>query len=341
MIAYICEQGAKIRREGERLLVCGKEGEKILYSHQLEKLILLGNIHMTAQARSLLLKKKIPTLFMSSSGIYRGRLEIDEGENVFLRKRQYELLSNADFQLSVAKEIVKAKLHNQGVMLSRIKKEHHLPEASHGQEQLQDLHAEAEGAGSVESLRGVEGAGAEIYFKHYAKAFNEELGFVKRARRPPTDPVNAVLSLLYTLLIQHCHTACRIAGLDPYPGNLHSLEYGRHALPLDLVEEFRAIFADALALALFNKHILKKEDFIRSSDPQTENISPKAYQGLRLSLEAMKKLLAAFASKLEHSFMHPSLTKGLSYSESIKRQAYQYRLLIEKKEEKYVPLLWQ
>lgn len=334
MIAFICEQGAKIRQEGERLIVCGKSAQQTLYTRNLEQLVLFGNIHLTAQARSLILSKKIPTVFLTSQGAYRGRLEIDEGENVFLSKRQYELLSDMDFQLKAAKEIVLAKLHNQRWMLTRIRKEHQVIEASRVKKELLILAEKAKNSESIQSLRGMEGAAAEAYFPCLAKAFKPDLGFVHRKRRPPTDPVNAVLSLVYTLLINRCHTACRLAGLDPYPGNLHSLEYGRHSLPLDLVEEFRALFGDALTLALFNRHILTKDDFEKES-------SENADEPCRVILteKGMKKLLGAFQAKLESSFPHPHLNKKISYAEAINHQAHAYRDLVEGRAEKYQPLL--
>jgi CRISPR-associated protein Cas1 len=87
------------------------------------------------------------------------------------------------------------------------------------------------------------------------------MGFSKRVRRPPTDPVNSVLSLIYTFLMNRVYSAVRVAGLDPYPGFLHSVDYGRYSLVLDLMEEFRTIIADTLTLSLFNLKILQKEDF--------------------------------------------------------------------------------
>lgn len=123
------------------------------------------------------------------------------------------------------------------------------------------------------ATNGLEGSGAALYFKHLHLAFKEDWGFTQRVRRPPTDPVNAVLSLLYTLLINRCYAAVRIAGLDPYPAALHSLTYGRHSLPLDLVEEFRAMLADTLTIALFNLRMLDWEDFASPApDPPEEEI---------------------------------------------------------------------
>lgn len=342
MIAYICEQGARIRREGERLVVCGKGEDRILFSHKLAQLILFGNIHLTAQARSLLLAKKIDTVFLSASGSYRGRLVVTEEENVFLRKRQYALLDDVVFQLETARTIVSAKLHNQTTMLGRLKREHQIADAAHGVEELKTLAAEARKATSIESLRGIEGSGAAAYFRYFALAFHEDWGFRQRARRPPTDPVNVILSLVYTLLVDRCHTACRLASLDPFPASLHALEYGRHSLPLDLVEEFRAIPGDALTLSIFNSRSLRLEDFERAQDGDAgETGEASEAKGLILRNDAFKKVLAAFAKKMETTFHHPYAQQEMSYTEAVNWQAREYRRAVEGETEKYSPILWR
>ncbi len=344
MIAYICEQGAKIRREGERLIVRGQGEPQTLFSNRLEQLLLFGNVHLTAQARSLLIAKKIDTVFLSAFGSYRGRLVCTESKNVFLRKRQYSLLDDGAFQLAVAREIARAKLHNQAAMLGRLKREHNIAEAALGVNELKALAHEAEEAKSLDSLRGVEGSAAAVYFHYFAFAFHQDWGFSRRTRRPPTDPVNVVLSLVYTLLVDRCHTACRLAGLDPYPANLHSLEYGRQSLPLDLVEEFRAIVGDSLTLALFNMRMLKKDDFetpavMNEADPHVAE-HKAASRPIILRNEAFKKVLAAFARKMETEFQHPHAGRKMTYSEAVNWQAKEYRRVVEGKVDNYIPLLW-
>ena len=334
MIVYIREQGAKIRREGERLIVCAKSGERLLFAHQLEQLVLFGNVHMTAQARSLLLAKKIDTVFLSSVGSYRGRLGSGEGENVFLRKRQFELVSDQTFQLKTARAIVLAKLRNQAAALGRLKREHSIDAADKGVDELQRLELKARKASEVDSLRGLEGSGAVVYFKYFCLAFHQDWGFEKRVRRPPTDPVNVVLSFVYTLLADRCHSACRLAGLDPYPGHLHNLEYGRMSLPLDLMEEFRAIFADAIVLALFNRRILKEEDFARRPEEVGENCP------LILRKTGVEKIVDAFVKKLAAEFRHPRSGERTNYERLIHDQGRAYRDAIEEKVERYEPIIW-
>lgn len=340
MVVYICEQGAKIQREGERLLVNTKGSQKTIFIHQLEQLVLLGNVHLTAQARTLLLARHIDVLFLSSQGKYRGRLITLESENVFLRKRQYELLADATFQLKIARAIVSAKIHNQRIMLGRLRKNHGLEELGEGIAHLRLCEQQCLETDSVDSLRGVEGEAAAAYFRHFARGFHTDWGFGHRTRRPPTDPVNAVLSLCYTLLVDRCHTACRLAALDPYPAHLHSLEYGRHSLPLDLVEEFRAMFADALTLSLFNQHMLKKDDFLQAGAEAAvpEEETPPGAPRLLLAQDALKRVLQAFSRKLATEFRYQDQT--LSYEEAIRHQALAYRKCVAGEVDAYEPVRW-
>ena len=271
MIAYICEQGAKISREGRRLIVTTPDMKRTLFMEQLEQLLLFGNVQLTPPALFLLLREGVDTVFLRRDGRYMGRLEQDEPANVFLRKKQFALAEDAAFCTRTARRIVQGKLLNQATALARVKRSRQQDKAGEAAGELRQLARKVEHAPDVDSLRGLEGRGAALYFQHLPLAFTHDWGFTRRVRRPPTDPVNAVLSLLYTLLINRCYAAVRIAGLDPYPACLHGPAYGRRSLPLDLVEEFRAMLADTLTAALFNMRMLGKEDF---ESPPLEAVAP-------------------------------------------------------------------
>lgn len=261
MIAYICEQGAKISREGRRLVVTTQDMKRTLFIERLEQLLIFGNVQLTPQALSLLFHAGVDTVFLRRDGRYVGRLEQNEPANIFLRKKQFALAEDAAFCTRTARRIVQGKLLNQATVLARVKRSRQQDKAGEAAGELRQLARKVEDAPDVGSLRGLEGRGAALYFQHLPLAFAQDWGFTRRVRRPPTDPVNAVLSLLYTLLINRSYAAVRIAGLDPYPACLHGAAYGRQSLPLDLVEEFRAILADTLTVALFNMKMLDREDF--------------------------------------------------------------------------------
>lgn len=282
MIAYIREQGAKISREGRRLIVTTPDMKRTIFVDHLEQLLLFGNVQLTAPALLFLLREDVDTVFLRADGRYMGRLSNMEQANVFLRKRQFALMDDSAFCLNVARRIVQAKLANQATVMARIKRARGAPQAGEAATALRGLALRADALGDIEALRGLEGNGAALYFRHLPLAFTEDWGFTRRVRRPPTDPVNAVLSLLYTLLINRCCAAVRLAGLDPYPAALHRPAYGRQSLPLDLVEEFRAMLADTLTIALFNLRVLGRDDF-ESPAPQppeeemsTEDVTEQA-----------------------------------------------------------------
>ncbi|WP_429885574.1 CRISPR-associated endonuclease Cas1 [Geoalkalibacter halelectricus] len=238
-------------------------------THKLEQLVLMGNVIITPPALKLLLRENIDTVFLRVDGRYLGRLASAEPKNVFLRRRQFALAEDSTFCLPVARSIVLGKMANMATVLNRISRTRKQGAAAAAAETIRKLARRSDGASDLEQLRGFEGAASATYFQSLGLGLNQNLGFTKRVRRPPTDPVNAVLSLLYTFLINRAYAAVRVAGLDPYPGVLHSLEYGRHSLPLDLVEEFRTLVADTLTLSLFNLGVLKEEDFYRLAAPQS------------------------------------------------------------------------
>jgi len=270
MVIYVRTQGARIIKEGKHLLV--KKGDATyhtLFTYKLKQLLLFGNIQITHSALCQLMRKNIDTVFLTRYGRYLGRLASLESKNVFLHKRQYHLLDDSVFGLHLARSIVAGKLSNMATLLMRIKRSRKKSIAGNKAKEIQKLIPKLAESDKIDSVRGYEGRGSAIYFGGFPYGFIENMGFTKRTRRPPTDPINSVLSLLYTFLMNRVYSAVRIAGLDPYPGFLHSIDYGRYSLVLDLMEEFRTIIADTLTLSLFNLKILQKEDFIVEKHSQS------------------------------------------------------------------------
>jgi len=271
MVVYVKTQGAHIAREGRHLIV-KKDGDiyHTLFTYRLQQLVIMGNVTVTPQAMKLLLRESIDTVFMTLNGRYIGRLATAEQKNVFLRKRQFLLCDDEPFCVAVAREIVSGKIGNMITILNRIDRKARREEIRRKISILRNILAKVPRAESRDTLMGYEGNASAVYFPALSNGFSDDFGFTKRVRRPPTDPVNAVLSLLYTMLINRAYAAVRLAGLDPYPGFFHALEYGRYSLPLDLVEEFRPIIADSLTLSAFNLKALRREDFVTISPPPPE-----------------------------------------------------------------------
>ncbi|KAF0155743.1 MAG: hypothetical protein FD159_2044 [Syntrophaceae bacterium] len=262
MVVYVNTQGARIVKEGRHLLV--KKGEatyNTLFTYKLKQIVLFGNVEITHSALAQILRHEIDTVFLTQNGRYLGRMASPESRNVFLHKKQYALLDDTAFAVRMARSVVAGKLTNMATLLMRIRRSRDADIAGRKAREIQDLLPVLEKADNVDSIRGYEGRAGALYFEAFPAGFIEKQSFTRRVRRPPTDPVNSILSLLYTFLMNRVYAAVRVAGLDPYPGFLHSIDYGRYSLVLDLMEEFRSIIADTLTLSLFNLKILQKDDF--------------------------------------------------------------------------------
>ena len=262
MNIYIKTQGARIVREGRHLLV--KKGDDTFHTLFVEKLrqvVLFGNIEITPSARNTLLRHGVDTVFCSVNGRYLGRFATPESKNVALRRRQFTLLDNQTLGLGLCRQIVAGKLTNMTTLLMRISRTRKRDEPRRAAKEIRSLLDTLAKAESIDSVRGYEGRGSAIYFGALRWGFQHDYNFCRRVRRPPTDPVNAVLSLLYTFLFNRMYAAIRQVNLDPHPAFLHVPDYGRHSLAMDLMEEFRVIIVDTLTISLFNLKILQQDDF--------------------------------------------------------------------------------
>lgn len=277
MVVYVNTQGARLVKEGRHLLV--KKGEDTfhtLFTYKLKQIVIFGNVEITHRALAQIMRYEIDTVFLTQNGRYLGRIATAESRNVFLHKRQYDLLDDPAFGLQMARSIVAGKMANMATLLLRIRRSREVDIAGRKAREIQSLTPLLEKVDNIDSVRGYEGRASALYFEAFAAGFIENQKFTKRVRRPPTDPVNAVLSLLYTFLMNRAYAAVRVAGLDPYPGFLHTIDYGRYSLVLDLMEEFRTIIADTLTLSLFNLKILQKDDFYEEQpreDMQTADVT--------------------------------------------------------------------
>jgi len=272
MVVYINTQGSRLVKEGRHLLV--KKGEDTyhtLFTYKLKQIVLFGNVEITHRAMAQIMRHEIDTVFLTQNGRYLGRIASPESRNVFLHKRQYALLDDPAFALKMARSIVAGKMANMATLLMRIRRSRDADIAGKKAREIQNLMPMLENAASIDSIRGYEGRASALYFEAFGSGFIENQRFTRRVRRPPTDPVNSILSLLYTFLMNRIYGAVRVAGLDPYPGFLHSIDYGRYSLVLDLMEEFRTIIADTLALSLFNLKILQHHDFYEEKPQEDQD----------------------------------------------------------------------
>lgn len=259
---YLTEQGSKLSKTSKRLVI-EKEGQTLLEipEFKVERVLIFGNVQITTQAMAFLLDNGIEVSFLSLYGKYRGRLSPVESKNAQLRIRQYQKHLDNEFKVSLAKAIVHAKLHTGRELLMRYARNHPEIDFSQDKIQMEACISQIEHKQSVNSVMGVEGAAASVYFEAFGKMLRKELRFEKRQRRPPKDPVNALLSLGYTLIGNEMHSMVCAVGFDPYIGFFHGIDYGRPSLALDLIEPFRHAIIDRFTLYLVNNHILPEKDF--------------------------------------------------------------------------------
>ncbi len=351
-VGYLVEQGAVISKEGQRLLV-KKQGQLIhtIHSFKLDQLVIFGNVSLTPPVIAHLLKNGIDTTFMTVHGRYLGRLQSPEGKNILLREMQYRRFGEEFFALETARAIVTGKLANQRTVLMRLNRNRealNLEEMIYGLKKLMD---KTGAAFSVEALRGYEGSGTAIYFKGFSRGFlEEEIKFTSRVRRPPTDPVNALLSLGYTLLFNVFLATAHMVGLDPYLGMLHAVDYGRPSLPLDLMEEWRPIIVDALVLSVFNLKTITGKDFTtEKKDAEDEIIlsevgngrdSERSVCGLPVYLtdSGFRKFLTQFERKMAQTVRFHLTGQELSYRDCLREQVRHFVRYVKNEDKEYLPM---
>jgi len=332
---YVTEPGARIEKEYGRLLVT-KEDEVLLAVPLLDvsEVVLMGGVGTTTQALLSLLDQGISLSIISSGGRLRGRLIAAQARNLSLRHQQYARASDARFCLGIGRAVVIGKLKNCRTMARRM-----LRKGGRGGGEIEEgakFHLErisaalerAPAARDLAELRGLEGMGSKAYFAILRAALRRELTFEARTRRPPKDPVNALLSLAYTLLTNALFTACEVAGLDAYDGFFHADKYGRPALALDLVEEFRPIVADSVVLTVVNNRMVDEGDFEVGEDG-----------GVYLTRRSLRRFVAQFGRRLNTAVLHPEAGRALTYQKVFEVQARRLRRCIESGEPDYRPFL--
>jgi CRISPR-associated protein Cas1 len=300
---FVTTQGAYLHREGEAVAV--KNGDDLLLrvpSHTLSAIVCFGRVSLSPPLMGMCGERKIQVAHLSEHGEFLARVQGPVSGNVLLRRTQYRWADDAAKAAAIAQNIVAAKVANSRTVLLRARRE--APQTSAALEsavvRLAGIGEEfVAGWKPVETLRALEGEAAKCYFGAFDDLIiqqKHQFRFAGRSRRPPTDPVNAMMSFAYTLLTHECTGALEGAGLDPYVGFLHADRPGRASLALDLMEEFRAILADRLVLTLINRQQVTASDFERREDG-----------GVWMTSRARKTLLEAWQKRKQEEVQHPFL----------------------------------
>jgi len=332
-ILYVTDQGAAVTRKGNRLVV-EKMRETIQWVHafKVRQVVLMGRIHVTPSAIGFLLEEGIDTVFLSIHGRYRGRLISEFGKNIELRRLQFQKLGDSSFAVDLARRYVSGKIENCRIFLRRHNRELQDEGVLAGLNQLRTMVRRLDECASTESIMGVEGAAAAAYFGIFGRLLrNPDISFNGRNRRPPRDPINVLLSLGYTLLANAVQTQVNVTGLDPYLGCLHSVEYGRPSLVLDLMEEFRPVLVDSLVIALINRRIIRATDFYRPEEKEpaafdfAESEPVRQDYPILLAHQGMRKFVTQFENRMNQKVLYMPKEQQLSYRDILLEQV---RLLV-------------
>ncbi|MBQ3525860.1 MAG: CRISPR-associated endonuclease Cas1 [Akkermansia sp.] len=278
--------------------------------HQLASVSLYGAIQISAQAQQLLLEHDIPLAWFSPAGRFIGLAHGLGSSGVEARMGQTHLWMSPERRLYIASAIVRAKIHNQRVLLMRNGNADNKVLT-----RLAELRDSAEQQSSLASLRGIEGSAASLYFAHFSSMLKVGLGFSfdGRNRRPPMDPVNALLSFAYSSLVKELTGIALSTGLDPFLGFFHSPRYGRPALALDMMEEFRPLIADSTVLSLLNRGEVAPEDFVLTA------------RGVFLKDSARRQFWRAWTRRMDTAVSHPQFSYKMSYRRMLSVQMLQFR----------------
>ena len=285
---YILDQGAVISKKHDLLLITLQDQELMqIPIKSVGALVLLGPIQITTQAILACGQSDIPISFHTQQGHFRSYCFPSSSKNVFLRMKVYDLSKDHDFCLKFSKKTVASKIKNGIELLQR----YHLSNRSHfkflNKRQMEKVLQKIEDTTSIESLLGLEGHGADLYFQNFKNALTDPNLFNGRKYFPSPDPINATLSFGYSMLAREIQALLMGHGFDPYVGFYHKLKYGRASLALDLVEGYRHIVIDRLILRLFNKNIFDSEDFEYKED-----------QGCYLKKENFKRFIEHYENDL-------------------------------------------
>ena len=334
-----------------------RERKKTIPLSKIEEVMVLGDITLTTPALAALLEAKVPIAYLTKYGRYLGSLNPELTKNSILRLAQHAAHADPERRHTLARFFVVGKLRNMRTLLMRYNRSHqdpligaqaeNLKRYIHAAEQTKlttgnaasatgemDTHSEMEPGESLAGrmnglgpLLGCEGVGSAAYFNVLGQLIkcNWPHGFSKRVRRPPGDPVNAMLSYGYTILTSQVASAVAGVGFDPYIGYLHSSRYGKPALALDLMEEFRPLIVDSVVLSLLNNRQLEQKDFERELN------------SYRMTDAAKRLFLQKFEERMQEIITHPFFEYKVSYRHCIELQARLLNKYLVGEVSEYVP----
>lgn len=321
---YVTEPGVTVGLRGGRIVV-SRKGEVLAEARQIDvsQINVIGNAQVTTQLLRECFRREVPVLWFSYGGWFSGMAEGLPGKNVELRRRQAGVAAQAG--LPVARRMIEGKIRNCRTFLRRNERQRDDETFA----ALKRLAEQALAAGTVESLLGIEGTAARLYFGRFSTMLRDDhdFDFTGRNRRPPLDPVNCLLSYLYSLLVKDLTAVTYGVGFDPYLGFYHRPRFGRPALALDLAEEFRPIIADSVAVSVMNNGEVQRSDFLRRG------------QAVTLTPDGRKAVISAYERRLDSEVTHPQFGYRVSYRRVLEVQARLLGAYLMREVPEYLPFV--
>lgn len=312
---YLSTQGLRVGKSGAVLQV--KDDRAVVQEARIGETCqvnVMGNVQISTQAVQALCEAEVPICYFSMGGWFYGITTGLNQKNVVLRRSQFRLSEQEYFQIRLARQLVEGKIRNQRTLLQR----NHVEPPRDTLDGLREMARRATCAASLEELLGIEGNAARLYFGAFAGMLKTEDGdevaefpfdFQTRNRRPPRDPVNALLSLGYSLLAKDLTIACYAVGFDPYIGFYHQMRFGRPALALDLMEPFRPLVVDSAVLTAINGGMVGPRDFVRAGG------------AVSLTPGGRKGFLRAYELRMDTLVTHPLFDYRVSYRRLLEIQS--------------------
>lgn len=271
---YVSSQGSYLRKEGETVVVERDHAKALqLPAHTIGDIVCFGDVLCSPFLLGFCAERDISVSFLSEHGKFLAAVRGPAAGNVLLRRRQYRMADDDGTSAGIARNCIRGKLANSRIVMNRIVRDHEEKVdavAIRGASRTLDrLIRQLDSVDDTDSIRGIEGLGAAEYFavfNHLIVEQKDTFIFKDRNRRPPLDPVNALLSFLYTLLTHDMRSALETVGLDPAVGFLHRDRPGRPSLALDIIEEFRPAIADRIALSLINRRQITRRGFTAAAN---------------------------------------------------------------------------
>ena len=305
---YIYEQGAYVSVSGNTLKVKSKDGQiQKIRLIDVSGLTIYGNIQVTTQAVRRLCEEGIPISYLSYGGRFIGATSGHASRNIDLRIRQHRSYESRTALVRIARSMVRGKILNCMALLRR----NHTADPQKALAEMSRMAERCKTCRRYNTLLGIEGMAAKAYFGQFGGMLRRdtEFDFTERNRRPPKDPVNAMLSYLYMLLSRQAQITVSLVGFDPYLGFLHTPHHGRPALALDIMEEFRPIICDSVCIGMINNGSVKTTDFVEHT------------MGVAMSDTTRRKVTMAFEARMDETVRHRLLGYPASYRRILETQA--------------------